>query len=63
MPGFGAAQILPSCRSMMERLIDSPIPIPPGLVVKKASKSWSTLLWSKPRDPTGGKMPDVRKSL
>src|SRR5438105_2099857 len=31
----------PPCDSTMERLIDSPIPSPRGLVVKNASKIWS----------------------
>src|SRR5277367_3098312 len=32
---WGAAQIRPPCNSMIERQIDSPIPMPPDLVVKK----------------------------
>jgi len=35
-PALGDAQIRPPCASMMERQIDNPIPIPLGLVVKKA---------------------------
>jgi hypothetical protein len=31
----------PPCASMMERLMDSPMPMPPGLVVKKALNTWS----------------------
>ena len=33
---FGVAHSRPPCASMIERLIDSPMPMPPGLVVKKA---------------------------
>src|SRR5262249_56739870 len=40
--GFGVAQSRPPWPSMIERLIDSPMPIPPGLVVKKALNSRST---------------------
>jgi hypothetical protein len=37
-PSFTVAQIRPPCDSMIERLIDSPMPLPCGFVVKKASK-------------------------
>jgi len=36
---------------MIERLIDSTIPIPLGLVVKKALNSFSAVSESIPRDP------------
>ena len=32
----------PPCDSTMERLMANPIPLPCGLVVKKAEKIWST---------------------
>ena len=35
-PTLDDAHIRPPCASMMERQIDNPIPIPLGLVVKKA---------------------------
>jgi hypothetical protein len=36
---LAVAQNLPPCASMIERLIESPMPMPPGFVVKKALKS------------------------
>jgi hypothetical protein len=38
---FGVAHSRPPCASTMERLIDSPMPMPPGLVLKKALNSRS----------------------
>src|SRR5207302_10458723 len=40
---FGVAHSRPPCPSMMERLIDRPMPMPSGLVVKKALNSWVTV--------------------
>jgi len=42
------AQSRPPCASTIERLIDSPMPMPPGLVVKKASNSRSRWFGSMP---------------
>src|SRR5437016_14103162 len=38
-PGFAVAQSRPRCPSMIERLMDSPMPKPPGFVVENASNS------------------------
>ena len=41
---FGANHSRPSCASMIARQIDSPIPIPSGLVVKSGlNNQWSVL--------------------
>src|SRR5262249_62159221 len=45
---LGAAQSRPPCASMIERLIDSPMPMPPGLVVKNALNAWSRSLARMP---------------
>src|SRR4029079_8318185 len=44
----GKAQRRPPCDSMIERQIDSPIPIPSSFVVKKASKIFSKFSASAP---------------
>ncbi|MEA2966023.1 MAG: hypothetical protein QOI46_6121, partial [Alphaproteobacteria bacterium] len=41
---LSVAHTLPPCASMIDRQIDSPIPMPAGLVVKKALNSWSRLV-------------------
>jgi len=38
----GLAQSRRPCASIIERLIDRPIPMPPGLVVKTALNSWAS---------------------
>ena len=43
---FGDAHRRPPWDSMIDRQIDKPIPIPPGLVVKKASNMWSIVFLS-----------------
>jgi hypothetical protein len=45
---FGDANKLPPCAAMIERLIDSPIPMPLALVVKKALNSRSAFAESIP---------------
>src|SRR5579862_1665083 len=45
---LGASARRPPWASTMERQIGSPIPMPAGLVVKKASKMWEAFLGSSP---------------
>src|SRR5262245_35005462 len=46
--GFALARIQPPCASTMEWLIDSPMPMPSGLVVKKALNSCSIVSGATP---------------
>src|SRR5262249_40246260 len=45
---FGVAQSLPPCASTIERLMESPKPMPLGLLVANASKRESTMFGSIP---------------
>ena len=48
-PLFAVAHKRPPCDSTIERLIDNPMPLPWGLVVKNASKICSVLSLGNPR--------------
>src|SRR5437870_8841358 len=45
---FGVVQSWPPCASTIERLIDNPMPMPPGLVVKKALNTSSRCFAAMP---------------
>src|ERR1700687_6481248 len=45
---LSAAHKRPPCDSRMERLMDSPMPVPSGLVVKNALKIWSACCAGSP---------------
>jgi len=47
-PALAVAHSRPPCDSMMERLIDSPMPVPSGLVVKNALKICSACSGASP---------------
>src|SRR5580692_4563539 len=47
-PPFPLAHNCPPCDSTMERLMAKPMPLPCGLVVKKAEKIWSTFPTGSP---------------
>ena len=48
LPGTGDAHSRPPCASTIVVLIDSPIPMPPGLVVKNGSNMCSALSGASP---------------